>query len=60
MRAIPFPHAYWVISGKFLVGEYPGSKASDLAGFFGLKVSHIINLMDRYLAYCEQAQNKYE
>jgi hypothetical protein len=45
-KTIPLPQAYWVIPGKFLVGGYPGSKIRDLAGFFELKVSHIINLME--------------
>lgn len=43
---IPLPQAYWVIPGKFLVGGYPGSKSRDLAGFFEVKVSHVINLME--------------
>jgi hypothetical protein len=43
---VPFPHAYWVIPEKLIVGAYPGSKREERAKFFVSGISQIINLVE--------------
>jgi hypothetical protein len=48
---LPFDRTYWVISGKFLAGPYPGSHDPDEAGkrlkaLIQCGVQRVINLMD--------------
>jgi len=44
---VPFPHAYWVIPGDLIAKGYPGSKNDTLAGFYGYRISRIIDLMEK-------------
>jgi hypothetical protein len=43
----PYPHAYWVLPGILMAGGYPGSKFDRLAGFLDLRISLIIDLMEK-------------
>jgi len=48
--AAPFPHAYWVIPGKFMAGGYPGGDAPEttihnLQALYNAGIRHIVNLV---------------
>jgi len=51
MYPIPFPHSYWVVPGKLLAGQYPGSQdpgemRQKLAGLVDVGIRHVINLQE--------------
>jgi protein-tyrosine phosphatase len=68
---VPFARSYWVVSGKFLAGYYPGSRDSataqkKLKELLEYGVRHVINLMEknernfrgeRFIPYETQLQN---
>lgn len=48
---VPFPNSYWVIPGKLLAGEYPGSKEPEemdakLKRLIGCGIRRYLNLME--------------
>lgn len=48
---VPFPCSYWVITGLFLAGEYPGAKNPDEANekiksLFDAGIRHFFNQME--------------
>lgn len=50
---VPFERSYWVVSGKFLAGCFPGAKQKDLArkkllALLDVGIRCIINLMEDY------------
>ena len=47
----PLPNSYWVVSGRFAAGEYPGAKqparaAARLQSFFSAGIDHFIDLTE--------------
>ncbi len=49
--ATPIPNSYWVISGRFAAGEYPGARATGeatakLPAFLSAGVDHFIDLTE--------------
>lgn len=50
-QSVPFNRSYWVVSGKFLAGCYPGSENKDeaylkLRGLLDHGICHVIDLME--------------
>jgi hypothetical protein len=48
---LPFPHAYWVLPGRFLAGYYPGDLDPEMAerklrGLLQAGIRHVVNLME--------------
>ena len=48
---VPFNRSYWVVSGKLLAGDYPGSedpivKETNLKGLIHAGIRHVISLME--------------
>ena len=48
---LPFPHSYWVVPGKLLAGNYPGSKdpaemRQKINGLIEVGIRRVINLQE--------------
>ena len=48
---LPFPHSYWVVPGRLLAGNYPGSKdptemRQKLTGLVDVGIRRVINLQE--------------
>ena len=61
----PLPNSYWVVSGRFAAGEYPGAKqparaAAKLQSFFSAGIDHFIDLTEvgELMPYAEIAMRE--
>lgn len=51
MQSMPHPNCYWVIPGKFMAGEYPGSASSaaareKVAGLLSVGITTFVDLTE--------------